>query len=51
VKRCVGPRIYVEWDELVEVLMDGATLDWRPILGLPKSEVPARLGNATSQVP
>ncbi len=37
-KRCVGPPIYVEWDELVEVLMDGATRDWRPILGLPKSE-------------
>ena len=34
-KRCVGPRIYVERDELVEVLMDGSTRDWRPVLGLP----------------
>jgi hypothetical protein len=24
-KRRVGPRIYVEWNELVEVLMDGTT--------------------------
>jgi hypothetical protein len=37
-KRCVGPRIYVERDKLVEVLMDGTTRDWGPILGRPKSE-------------
>jgi hypothetical protein len=34
-KRRVGPRIYVEWNGLVEVLMDGSTRDWRPVLGLP----------------
>ena len=36
-KRCVGPRIYVEWNELVEVLMDGTTRSCRPLLGLPDS--------------
>lgn len=37
-KRCVGPRIYVEWNELVEVLMDGTTRSCRPALGLPNPE-------------
>ena len=37
-KRSVGPRIYVEWDELVEVLMDGNTRSCRPVLGLPNSD-------------
>jgi hypothetical protein len=37
VKRCVGPRIYVEWNELVEVLMDGTTRSCRSLLGLPDS--------------
>jgi len=37
-KRCVGPRIYVEWDELVEILPDGTTRSCRPILGLPEAE-------------
>ena len=31
----VGPSIYVEREELVEVLIDGSTLDCRPRLGLP----------------
>ena len=35
-KRCVGSRIYVEWNELVEVLMDGSTRSYRPLLGLPE---------------
>jgi hypothetical protein len=34
-KRCVGPRIYVEFRELVEVLIDGTTRSCRPLLGLP----------------
>jgi len=33
-KQCVGPRIYVERRELVEVLMDGTTRSCRPLLGL-----------------
>lgn len=37
-KRCVGPRIYVEWNELVEVLMDGTTRSCRPALGLPAGD-------------
>lgn len=37
-KRCVGPRIYVEWDELIEVLMDGSTRSWRPLLGIPEGD-------------
>jgi hypothetical protein len=39
-KREVGESTYVECDELYEVLMDGATRNWRPILGLP--EVPPK---------
>jgi hypothetical protein len=34
-KRCVGPRIYVEFRELVEVMPDGSTRSCRPLLGLP----------------
>jgi hypothetical protein len=37
-KSCVGPRIYVEHRELVEVLMDGNTLSCRPRLGLPEDD-------------
>ena len=37
-KKCVGPRVYVERRELIEVLMDGTTRSWRPLLGLPDSE-------------
>ena len=37
-KRHVGPRIYVEWKELVEVLLDGTTRSCRPLLGLPDSD-------------
>jgi hypothetical protein len=33
-KQCVGPRIYVERRELVEVLMDGTTRSCWPLLGL-----------------
>src|SRR5471030_1200529 len=33
-KRCVGPRIYVEFHELIEVLPDGAARSCRPVLGL-----------------
>jgi len=36
-KRCVGPSIYVEHRELVEVLIDGTTRSYRPLLGLPES--------------
>lgn len=35
-KRCVGPRVYVEYHELVEVLTDGTTRSWRRLLGLPE---------------
>lgn len=37
-KRCVGPSVYVEWDELIEVLMDGNTRSCCPLLGLPEPE-------------
>jgi hypothetical protein len=37
-KQCVGIRIYVEHRELVEVLIDGSTRGWRPLLGLPESD-------------
>ena len=37
-KRCVGPRVYVERVELLEVLMDGTTFSWRNQLGLPERE-------------
>ena len=33
-KRCVGPRIYVEFHELIEVLPDGTARSCRPVLGL-----------------
>jgi len=33
-KQCVGPRIYVEHRELIEVLPDGTTRSCRPLLGL-----------------
>jgi hypothetical protein len=33
-KRCVGPRIYVEFYELIEVLMDGSTRSVSQLLGL-----------------
>jgi hypothetical protein len=33
-KRSLGPRVYVEYRQLIEVLMDGTTRSWRPILGL-----------------
>lgn len=36
-KRHVGPRIYVEHRERVEVLIDGTTRSCRPLLGLPES--------------
>jgi hypothetical protein len=36
-KQYVGPRIYVEHRELVEVLIDGTTRSCRPLLGLPES--------------
>jgi len=39
-KGCVGEAIYVEWDELVEVLMDGTTRSCKPKLGLPDPECP-----------
>ena len=35
-KQCVGPRIYVERRELIEVLPDGNTRNCRPLLGLPE---------------
>jgi hypothetical protein len=35
-KAVLGPRIYVEHRELVEVLADGSTLSCRPRLGLPE---------------
>ena len=35
-KQCVGPKIYVEHRELVELLMDGSTRSCRPLLGLPE---------------
>jgi hypothetical protein len=34
-KQCVGPRIYVEHRELVEVLIDGTTRSWLQMLGQP----------------
>lgn len=37
-KRHVGSRVYVEREELLEVLMDGTTRSWRPRLGLTESE-------------
>ena len=37
-KQCVGPRIYVEWNELVEVRMDGSTHSWRPALSLTEGQ-------------
>lgn len=37
-KQCVGPRIYVEHRELVEVLMDGTTRSCRPVLSLPEAD-------------
>jgi hypothetical protein len=37
-KQCVGPRIYVEHRELIEVLPDGTTRSCRPLLGLPAVE-------------
>ncbi len=37
-KRCVGERVYVEYDCLVEILMDGTTRSCRPLLGLPEAE-------------
>jgi hypothetical protein len=36
-KRCVGPGTYVEFNELVEVMMDGTTRSCRPVLGLPET--------------
>jgi hypothetical protein len=36
-KREVGESVYVECDELQEVLMDGITRNWRPVLGLPET--------------
>lgn len=42
-KRCVGERIYVEYDELWEVLMDGTTRSCRPLLGLPDTPDPAEM--------
>lgn len=36
-KQCVGPQIYVEHRELNEVLPDGTTRSWRPLLGLPEA--------------
>lgn len=37
-KRCVGPRIYVEFHELVEVLPDGTMRSCRARLGLPDGD-------------
>jgi hypothetical protein len=37
-KQCVAPRIYVEHRELVELLSDGTTRSWLPMLGLPERE-------------
>jgi hypothetical protein len=37
-KRCVGPRIYVEFYELIEVLRDGTTRSCRQLLGLSAPE-------------
>ena len=37
-KRCMGPCVYVEYHELIEVLMDGTTRSWRPLFGLPDRE-------------
>jgi hypothetical protein len=37
-KQYVGPRVYVERRQLVEVLMDGTTRSCRPLLGLPDSD-------------
>ena len=41
-KRHVGPRVYVEWNELIEVLMDGTTRSCRPVLGLARGRLAAR---------
>lgn len=37
-KQCVGPHVYVEHRELAEVLIDGTTLSWCPLRGLPESD-------------
>ncbi len=37
-KRAVGPRVYVEWKELIEVLGDGKIRSCRTLLGLPEPE-------------
>lgn len=37
-KQCVGPSVYVERRELVEIMMDGTARSCRPLLGLPEGE-------------
>jgi hypothetical protein len=39
-RRCVGPRVYVEFRELIEVLPDGSTRSCRPVLALPDDTNP-----------